>query len=187
MDEALDRILSEISKQMNKAIAHIESEINKIRAGKATPMILDGIYVDYYGNPTPLNQVANVTIPDARTISVQPWEKKMLPIIEKAIIASNIGLNPQNDGIYIRLYLPILTEERRKELVKKVYVEGEHGKVTIRSIRRDTMEQIKKLQKDGLSEDIAKNNEGLIQIITDKNIALIDQHCKDKEKEIMTV
>jgi ribosome recycling factor len=172
---------------MKKAIAHLETEISKIRAGKATPQIVDGIYVEYYGNPTPLNQVANVMVPDARTITIQPWEKNMLQPIERAIIASNIGLNPQNDGMIIRLFLPPLTEERRKELVKRVLGEGEQAKVAIRSIRRECIEQVKKLQKDGLSEDIAKDGEGRIQGITDKFIALVDQHCKDKEKEIMTV
>lgn len=187
MSESLEQIIDDVSVQMKKAIAHLETEISKIRAGKATPQIVDGIYVDYYGNATPLNQVANVTIPDARTISIQPWERNMLQAIEKAIIASNIGLNPQNDGNYIRLYLPPLTEERRKELTKRVYSEGEQGKVALRSIRRECIEQVKKLQKDGLSEDIAKDGEGRIQGITDKFIVLVDQHCKDKEKDIMTI
>ena len=172
---------------MKKAIAHLESELSKIRAGKATPAIVDGIYVDYYGNATPLNQVANVSIPDARTITIQPWEKNMLGPIEKAIIASNIGLNPQNDGIYIRMFLPMLTEERRRDLTKRAFAEGELGKVAVRSIRRDSIEQIKKLQKEGLSEDTAKDAEATIQTITDKYIALVDQHCKDKEKDIMTI
>jgi ribosome recycling factor len=187
MSVSLDEIVDDLSAQMKKAIGHLESEISKIRAGKATPQIVDGIYVEYYGNPTPLNQVANVMIPDARTISIQPWERNMLSPIEKAIIASNIGLNPQNDGSYIRLFLPPLTEERRKELVKRVYAEGEHGKVALRSIRRESIEQVKKLQKDGLSEDLAKDCEAKIQVITDKFIALVDQHCKDKEKDVMTV
>ncbi len=187
MSDALELIIDEVSVNMKKAIAHLESEIGKVRAGKATPQIVEGIYVDYYGNATPLNQVANITIPDPRTISLQPWEKNMLGPIEKAIIASNIGLNPQNDGIYIRLYLPPLTEERRKELTKRVMNEGEHAKVAVRNIRRDSIEQVRKLQKDGLSEDIAKNAEGVIQGITDKFIVLVDNVCKDKEKEIMTV
>jgi len=187
MTEQLDQIINDVSAQMKKAIGHLEVEISKIRAGKATPQIVDGIYVDYYGNPTPLNQVANVTVSDARTLSIQPWEKNMLGPIEKAIIASNIGLNPQNDGNFIRLFLPPLTEERRKELVKRVFSEGELGKVAVRSIRRDSIEHVKKLQKEGLSEDIAKDGEARIQGITDKHIALVDQHCKDKEKEIMTV
>lgn len=187
MSESVEQITGDVSSQMKKAISHLESEIAKIRAGKATPAIVDGIYVEYYGNPTPLNQVANVTVADARTLSIQPWEKNMLGPIEKAIIASNIGLNPQNDGTFIRLFLPPLTEERRKELVKRVHGEGETAKVAIRSIRRDSIEHVKKMQKDGLSEDIAKDTETRIQGITDKHIALVDQHCKDKEKEIMTV
>lgn len=166
---------------------HLDTELNKIRAGRATTNIIDGIFVDYYGNPTPLHQVANVTIPDARTISLQPWERNMLGPIEKAIIASNIGLNPQNDGSYIRLFLPPLTEERRKELVKRVYAEGETAKIAVRNLRRDSIEQVKKLQKDGLSEDLAKGAESRIQDITDKNIALVDLHCKDKEKDVMTI
>lgn len=187
MSESLEGIINDVSVHMKKAIGHLETEISKIRAGKASPQIVDGIHVDYYGNPTPLNQVANVTVPDARTLSIQPWEKNMLGPIEKAIMAANIGLTPQSDGTYIRLFLPPLTEERRKELVKRVYGEGEHAKVAIRNIRRDNIEHVKKLQKDGLSEDIAKDGEARIQGITDKHIILVDQHCKDKEKEIMTV
>lgn len=187
MSESIDQIVSDVSAQMKKAIAHLEAELVKIRAGKATPQIVDGVYVDYYGNSTPINQVANVTTPDARTISIQPWERNMLGPIEKAIIASNIGLNPQNDGNFIRLFLPPLTEERRKELVKRALNEGEQAKVSVRNMRRDSIEQVKKLQKDGLSEDIAKDTETRIQGITDKHIALVDQHCKDKEKDIMTV
>jgi ribosome recycling factor len=183
----MENIISELGGLMAKAIAHLETELSKIRAGRATTQILDGIYVDYYGSSMQLSQVANITIPDARTISLQPWEKNMLAPIEKAIIASNIGLNPQNDGSYIRLFLPPLTEERRKELVKRVYAEGEQAKIAIRNLRRESIEQVKKLQKDGLSEDLAKNGEGRIQDITDKNIALVDVHCKDKEKDVMTV
>lgn len=187
MNEELDMVIDEVNAQMKKAIAHLESELLKIRAGKATVSIVDGIFVDYYGAPTPLQQVANVNIPDARTIAIQPWEKKMIAVIERAIIASNIGLNPQNDGNLIRLFLPPLTEERRREFAKKAYGEGEHAKIAIRSIRRENIEEVKKMQKDGLSEDIAKNAEGQIQAITDKFIALVDQHCKDKEKDIMTI
>jgi ribosome recycling factor len=183
----MENIISELSAQMKKAIAHLESELSKIRAGKATVQIVDGIFVDYYGNPTPINQVANITIPDARTISLQPWERNMIAPIERAIIASNIGLNPQNDGNYIRLFLPPLTEERRKEFVKRANGEGEQAKIALRNIRRESIEQVKKLQKDGLSEDIAKEGENRIQGITDKHIALVDQLCKDKEKDIMTV
>ncbi|HTN45294.1 MAG TPA: ribosome recycling factor [Flavipsychrobacter sp.] len=187
MAEALDMIIEEAAQQMKRAISHLEAELAKIRAGKANPVILDGIFVEYYGAPTALAQVANVTVADARTLSIQPWEKNMLGPIEKAIIASNIGLNPQNDGNIIRLFLPPLTEERRKELVKRVNGEGEQAKVSVRSIRREAIEQIKKEQKDGLSEDVAKEGEVRVQGITDKFIVLVDQHCKDKDKEIMTI
>lgn len=187
MSEVLDTIVNEASLQMKRSISHLETELAKIRAGKANPVILDGIYVEYYGAPTPLAQVANITIPDARTLSLQPWEKNMLGAIEKAIIASNIGLNPQNDGNTIRLFLPPLTEERRKELAKRVNAEGEQAKVSVRSIRRDAIEQIKKEQKDGLSEDVAKDGEARVQGLTDQYIAMVEQHCKDKDKEIMTI
>lgn len=187
MSEELEMVIDEMSSDMKKAIGHLETEISKIRAGKATPQIVDGIYVDYYGAATALNQIANVTVTDARTLSIQPWEKNMITPIERAIIAANIGLTPQNDGNYIRLFLPPLTEERRKELVKRVFNEGEQAKIAVRNIRRDSLEEVKKLQKDGLSEDIAKDGEGTIQGITDKFIALVDQHCKDKEKDIMKV
>lgn len=187
MSEALDKIISDTSSLMKKAIAHLESELTKIRAGKANPQIVDGIYVEYYGNPTPLSQVANITVTDARTLSLQPWEKNMMQPIERAIIAANIGLNPQNDGTYIRLFLPPLTEERRKEFVKRANNEGEQAKIAVRSIRRDAIEQVKKLQKDGLSEDVAKDGEGRIQGITDKFIVLTETHLKDKEKDIMTI
>jgi ribosome recycling factor len=187
MSEQVDNIISNTTELMKKAISHLENELVKIRAGKANPQMLDGIMVDYYGSPTPLNQVANVTVPDARSISLQPWEKQMIAPIERALMQANLGVTPQNDGQVIRLYLPPLTEERRKELVKRVNAEGEAGKIAVRSIRRDMIEQVKKLQKDGLSEDEAKDTETRIQAVTDKNIALVDQHCKDKEKEIMTI
>ena len=173
--------------QMKKAIDHLEIELTKVRAGKANPQIVDGITVDYYGSPMPLNQVSNVSVMDARTLSIQPWEKNMLQPIERAIIAANIGINPQNDGNIIRLFLPPLTEERRKELVKKCHGEGEHSKVAIRNIRRDAIEHIKKLQKNGLSEDAAKDAEADVQALTDKFIAAVDKHLGSKEKEIMAV
>ena len=172
---------------MKKAIAHLESELVKIRAGRATPQMLDGIVVDYYGNPTPIGQVGNITVADARTLLIQPWEKNMLQPIERSIIAANIGINPQNDGAVIRIFLPALTEERRKEIVKRVHVEGEHSRVAIRNIRRDAIEGIKKLKKDGLSEDLAKDTEDEVQEITDKYISVIEKHLAAKEKEIMSV
>lgn len=180
-------IIQEGEEGMQKAIAHLETELTRIRAGKANPGMLDGVNVEYYGAPTPIAQVANVSILDARTISIQPWEKNMLQAIEKAIMQANIGITPQNDGVQIRLFLPPLTEERRKELVKKASGEGEQSKVAIRSIRRDAIEQVKKLQKDGLSEDAAKDGEKTIQELTDKFIGLVEKHLAVKEKEIMTV
>jgi ribosome recycling factor len=172
---------------MKKAISHLEIELTKIRAGKANPQMLDGIMVDYYGSPTPINQVGNISVMDARTLTIQPWEKNMLHPIERAIINSNIGINPQNDGNLIRLFLPPLTEERRRELVKRCQGEGEHSKVAIRNIRRDAIESIKKAQKNGLSEDAAKDAEAGIQEITDRYIVLVDKHLASKEKEIMAV
>ncbi len=187
MSEQVDKIIKDTGEQMKKAIGHLESELIKVRAGKANPQMLEGLMVDYYGSPTPVNQVANVTVADARTLTLQPWEKPMIAAIERAIMQANLGVTPQNDGQIIRLFLPPLTEERRKELVKRVNAEGEQAKIALRNIRRDMIEQVKKLQKDGLSEDEAKDAETRIQGTTDKNIALVDQHCKDKEKEIMTI
>src|SRR5215212_7706061 len=170
---------------MQKAISHLEIELTKIRAGKANPQMLDSIVVDYYGSPTPIAQVGNISVMDARTLSIQPWEKNMLQPIERAIIAANIGINPQNDGNIIRLFLPPLTEERRKELVKKCQSEGEHSKIAIRNIRRDAIEHIKKLQKNGLSEDAGKDAETDVQNLTDKFISAVEKHLSAKEKEIM--
>jgi ribosome recycling factor len=184
----LDKILSDTEISMDKAISHLEAELTKIRAGKANPTMLDGIVADYYGSPTPIQQIANVTVLDARTISVQPWEKNMLQPIERAIIMANIGINPQNDGNIIRLFLPPLTEERRKELVKRCNGEGEHSKIAIRNIRREAIEGVKKLQKDSiLSEDGSKDAEATIQADTDKFISLVEKHLAAKEKEIMAV
>jgi ribosome recycling factor len=187
MSEELDKILTDTDHVMSKALNHLESELVKIRAGKVNPAILDGIMADYYGNPTPINQIANVSVLDARTISVQPWEKNMLQAIERAIIMANIGINPQNDGTTIRLFLPPLTEERRKELVKRCNNEGEQGKIALRNIRRDSIEAVKKLQKDGLSEDICKDAEKRVQETTDRFIKLVEKHLEAKEKEIMAV
>jgi len=187
MTEELESIIEEVPVSMKKAMDFFESELVKIRAGKANPAMLDGIMVNYYGNPTPINQVGNVTAMDARTLTIQPWEKNMLQPIERAIIAANIGVNPQNDGNIIRLFLPPLTEERRKDLVKKTNAEGEQAKIAIRNIRRDAIEHIKKLQKDGLSEDEAKDGEAEVQEITNNHISLVDKYLEAKEKEIMVV
>jgi ribosome recycling factor len=180
-------IIDETTVSMKKAIEHFETELVKIRAGKANPTMLDGISVDYSGTPTPIGQVGNISAIDARTLTIQPWEKKMLQPIERAIIVANIGINPQNDGNIIRLFLPPLTEERRREFVKRSNAEGEQGKIAIRSIRRDAIEQVKMAQKEGLSEDEAKEAEDEIQVLTDTHILLIEKHLAAKEKEIMSV
>lgn len=187
MSDELNIITESAQENMDKAISHLEAELVKVRAGKANPNLVDGIVVDYYGSPTPISQVGNISVADARTLTIQPWEKNMLQPIERAIIAANIGINPQNDGNMIRLFMPPLTEERRKELVKRAQGEGEHSKVAIRNIRRDAMEQVKKLQKNGLSEDVCKDAEKNIQEMTDRYIVLVDKHLAAKEKEIMTV
>ncbi len=187
MSDDLELILEEARDSMKKALNHLESELIKIRAGKASPQMLEGLTVDYYGSPTVLHQVGNISVMDARTLTIQPWEKNMLQPIERAIINANLGVTPQNDGNIIRLFMPPLTEERRKELVRRASGEGEQSRVAIRSIRREAIEQIKKLQKDGLSEDEAKDAEKEIQDITDKNIGQVDKHLAAKEKEIMSV
>jgi len=187
MSDELDFILEEAKDSMIKAIDHLETELIKIRAGKANPQMLDGLHVDYYGSPTIINQVANVSVMDARTLTIQPWEKNMLQPIERAIINANIGVTPQNDGNIIRLFMPPLTEERRKEFVKKSYSEGEQTRIAVRNIRREAIEQVKKLQKDGLSEDLTKDAEKQMQEITDQHILLVEKHLSSKEKEIMSV
>ncbi len=187
MSEEVSKIISDAGDHMIKAINHLEQELIKIRAGKASPQMLDGLVVDYYGNPTPIGQVGNVSAVDARTLTIQPWEKNMLQPIERSIIAANLGVTPQNDGNIIRLSLPPLTEERRKELVKKCQGEGEHSKVAIRNIRRDAIESIKKLQKNGLSEDAAKDAETDIQNMTNDYTAKVEKHLAAKEKEIMSI
>lgn len=187
MAEDIASIIAQAEDHMKKAISHLEAELIKIRAGKANPQMIDGIVVDYYGSPMPINQVANISVMDARTLSIQPWEKNMLQPIERAIIAANIGINPQNDGNLIRLFLPPLTEERRKELAKRCHGEAEHSRVAIRNIRRDAIEHIKRLQKNGLSEDAAKDAETNVQQTTDKFIAAVEKHLAAKEKEIMSV
>ncbi len=187
MTDDIASVISVAEDHMKKAINHLEAELTKIRAGKANPQMLDGIVVDYYGSPMPINQVANISVMDARTLSIQPWEKNMLQPIERSIIAANIGINPQNDGALIRLFLPPLTEERRKELVKKCQSEGEHSKVAIRNIRRDAIEHIKRFQKNGLSEDAAKDAEADVQQVTDKFTVAVEKHLTAKEKEIMSV
>ncbi len=187
MNEFIKMQLDEARSDMDKAVAHTEAELLKIRAGKAMPSMLDGIVVDYYGSMVPILQVASINTPDARTLTIQPWEKSMIQPIEKGIIDANLGVNPQNDGVLIRINIPPLTEERRKELVKKVKAEGENGKITIRNIRKDANETIKKLQKDGVSEDDVKVGETEVQKLTDAYILKVDKVVETKEKDIMTV
>ena len=187
MSDELDFIVEVAKDSMIKAITHLENELTRIRAGKANPQMLDGVNVDYYGVPTVINQMANVSAMDARTLTIQPWEKNMLQPIERAIINANLGVTPQNDGNIIRLFMPPLTEERRKELVKKSYAEGEQARVAVRNIRRDAIEDIRKLQKDGLSEDLTKDAERQMQDITDQYISMVEKHLASKEKEIMSV
>jgi ribosome recycling factor len=187
MEEEVQMYLDDAKERMNKAIEHLEQELHKVRAGKASPQMLDGVHVDYYGNATPLSQVANINTPDPKSIIIQPWEKNMLSVIEKAILAANINLTPMNNGDIIRLSLPPLTEERRRQLQKQVHSEGENAKVSIRNARRDTIEEIKKLQKDGLPEDDAKEAEETTQNITEQFYKKVDQILEKKEKDIMTV
>ena len=187
MNELIKKQIDDARAGMDKAVEHCENELAKIRAGKATPSMLDGISVDYYGNPTPLPQVSNVNTPDARTLVIQPWEKSLLTAIEKAIMESNLGLNPQNDGQVIRLNIPPLTEERRRDLVKRVKEEAERGRVTVRNIRKDANERIKKLKAESVSDDEIKDGEAEVQKVTDAYIVKVDQHAEAKEKDIMTV
>ena len=179
--------LKQAKDNMNATVAHFDKELQKVRAGKASPQMLDGIKVDYYGNPTPIDQLANVNTPDAHQIIIQPWERNMLPVIEKAILAANIGVTPQNNGEFIRLVIPAPTEERRKELVKKAKQEAEQTKVAIRNIRRTANDDTKKLKDDGVEEDAVKKLEGEIQKATDEAISKVDKIMEAKEKEIMTV
>ncbi len=187
MQEEVQLNLEVSQEKMEKAISHLDAELGKVRAGKASIHILDGIFVDYYGTNTPLNQVANINTPDAKTIAIQPWEKKMIDPIEKAILHANIGITPINNGELIRLVFPPLTEERRKDLTKQVKSMGEEAKVSVRNARRDANEEIKKLQKDGLSEDLAKDAEVVIQEVTDRFIKKVDALIEAKEKDIMTI
>lgn len=185
MNEEIDMAIDEAKSSMTKTLQHLDVELQKIRAGKATPSMLDSVKVDYYGSPTPLSQVANVNTLDARTITVQPWEKSMLEEICKGIINSNLGLNPQNNGESILINVPVLTEERRRDLVKKAKAEGEHAKIGIRNSRKEANDFIKKL--DGISEDLIKDGEDQIQKLTDSFSVKVDELIVKKEKDIMTV
>ena len=183
--EEIELYLDDAREQMAKVLSHISHELTKIRAGKANPAMLDGILVPYYGAMSPLNQISSITSPAPRTLFIKPWEKNFIHEIEKAIMAANLGLTPQNDGQQVIINIPMLTEERRKQLVKQVHQECEHGKVSIRSVRKDTNEQLKKIK--GAPEDDVKNAEEEVQKLTDEYITRVDGLMKKKEAEIMTV
>lgn len=187
MTEEIQMYLMETEDLMQKAIEHLENELSKIRAGKANPSMVNGVFVDYYGVQTPIQQAATVNTQDAKTIVIKPWEKNMLEPIEKALLKANLGVTPQNDGDFIRLVLPPLTEERRHELVKSVKNHGEQARVSIRNIRRDTMHHLKELLKEGVSEDMEKRAEDAVQELTNKYTAAVEKHLEQKETEIMTV
>lgn len=187
MTEELQLVYDEFKSSNSKSISHLEYELQKVRAGKATPSMLQSVMVDYYGAPTPLAQVANVSTIDARTITVQPWERSLLNDIAKGIINSNLGFAPQNNGEMLIISVPPLTEERRKEMVKKAKAEGEHAKVGVRNNRKDALDMIKSLKNDGLSEDSAKDAENEVQNITNIFIKKIDELVESKEKDIMTI
>lgn len=187
MNDLIKKQLEDAKAHMEKAVDFCDNELVKIRAGKAMPTMLDGIFVDYYGTPTALNQVGTVNTPDARTLVVQPWEKNMLVPIERAIMEANIGLNPQNDGAVIRLNVPPLTEERRRDLVKKSKEEAEKGRIAIRNIRKDANEKIKRTKSEGVSDDEIKTGEAEVQKLTDSYIVKVDRLMEAKEKDIMTV
>ena len=183
----MDARLQVYNDKMEKAIAHLEADYQGIRAGRANPHVLDKVRVDYYGTPTPIQQVGNISVPEPRMLQIAPWDKGLLKLIEKAILTSDLGINPSNDGSVIRLIFPELTEERRKDLVKDVKKKGEEAKVAIRNIRRDANDAFKKLAKEDVSEDEIKDLEKDVQKLTDKYIKDIEKAVEDKSKEILTV
>ena len=187
MNEDVELVYEIAKEKMDKAVEHLETELNRIRAGKANTHILDGIVVDYYGTPTPLNQVSNINTPDGKTIAIQAWEKSMIDPIEKAIQNSNVGITPINNGEIIRLIIPPLTEERRIQLVKHVKAEGENARVSLRNSRRDANEEYKQMQKDGVSEDEIKWAEDDVQKLTQEYSEKIDKVVESKEEDIMTI
>ncbi|WP_299822748.1 ribosome recycling factor [uncultured Pontibacter sp.] len=187
MTEEIQFYLSEAEESMEKAVQHTGSELTKIRAGKASPAMVEGLRVDYYGTLTPISQVANIAAPDARTILIKPWEKNMLGEINKAIKNSDLNLNPQQEADAIRLNIPALTEERRRELVKQVKNETENGKISVRNVRKDVNDALRKLQKEGTSEDAVRDAEAKVQKLTDAFIVKIDELLAKKEAEIMTI
>ena len=187
MHEEIEFTLEEAREGMHNAVIHLEKELQKVRAGKASPQMLEGVRIDYYGTLTPIDQTANISTPDARQIIVQPWDKSVLGLIEKAILAANLGFNPKNEGEILRIVVPSLTEERRRDLVKKAKSEAENAKISIRNIRRIANETAKKLKKDGIPEDEVDKLEEDIQKITDEHIVKVDKILEGKEKDILTV
>ncbi len=187
MIEELQLVYDEFKSANQKSLTHLENELQKIRAGKATPSMLQSVMVEYYGTPTPIAQVANIATMDARTLTVQPWERTILNDVAKGIINSNLGLAPQNNGEMLIITIPPLTEERRKEMVKKAKAEGEHAKVGIRNNRKDSLDMVKSMKADGLPEDMMKDAETEIQNITNAYIKKVDDLLELKEKDIMTV
>lgn len=187
MNEELDMVYSLARESMDQSYTHLEQELVNIRAGKASPSMLSTVKVDYYGTETPLSQVANVNTTDARTLIVQPWEKSLLDDISQAIAYANLGLNPQNNGEVIIISVPVLTEERRKELSKRAHAEGETAKVSIRNARKTAMDEIKRMEKDGLSEDMSKAAQSNVQEIVDAYSVKVDKLVEAKEQDIMTV
>lgn len=187
MTEELNMVYDELKQSNNGTIQHFETSLVKIRAGKASPAMLSSVMVDYYGSPTPIHQVANINTMDARTITVQPWEKSMLDEIAKGIINASLGFAPQNNGESLLISVPPLTEERRKELVKQAKAEAEHAKVGIRNHRKEAIDMVKSLKDDGLSEDMMKDAESYIQNVTNDFSAQIDRLLEAKEKDIMTI
>ena len=185
--EEIEMYLEEAKELMDNSVKHFQQELLKIRAGKAMPNMLDGLMVEYYGTMTPINQVASVSTPDARTLSIKPFEKSIIGEIEKTIINSDLGLNPQNDGEQIRINIPPLTEERRINLMKQVKAEAENGKISVRNVRKETNDSLKALIKEGVSEDAVKGAEGDVQKLTDQHVVKIDELVLAKEKEIMTI
>ncbi len=187
MNEEVELIIEETRDRMQKALDHLEHELARLRAGRATPMLLDGITVDYYGVNSPLSQVSNINTPDPKSILIQPWEKSMLNVIEKAIMAANIGLTPINNGEIIRISIPPLTEERRHQLVKQVRTEGETAKISMRNARKWANDELKQLLKDGLPEDIEKDATEKVQEMTHEFNGKVDKVMAAKEKDVMTV
>jgi ribosome recycling factor len=187
MDDDIQNVIKQAKSKMEKAIIHFSENLARIRAGKANPKILDGVIVDYYGVQTPLNQLSNIGTPDAKTITVQPWDKNVIDKVEKAILDSNLGLNPANQGDIIRINIPPLTEERRKQLVKQVHGEAENSRVSIRNSRREAKDNLKKLKNEGKPEDATKMGEEEIQKLTDEFVEKVEEVLDEKEKEIMTV